>query len=339
MKLASVEKVLEVNEHPNADRLELVKVLGWEVVVQKGLHKVGDLVCFITIDTIVPSILTFDFMENKKFRVKPIKLRKKVSNGLLLPLSEVKQAMRELKSANLVSYPSVMPNGWLNEGADISNYLGIAKYEKPVPACLSGNTIGYRPSYIKKTDEDNLRNDVDLFNQLMDGRIVVSIKVDGSSWSCFFDPNGKFHVCSRKMDIERNPNNTFWKIAIDLDLENKIKEICPDVCIQGELYGEGVNGNHLGIKGQKLAVFNLWHIKNGSYLDTPQFNRLTKLLDAPTVEFLKATDIPTSKDLDAFVELANKQYYPNERPAEGIVLRSSLDANVSGKIINENYKE
>ena len=78
-KLAHIERVIDLQPIQGADRIETATVLGWQCVVKKGDVKVGDLVCYIEIDSIVPDIPYFDFMKERNFRVRTIKLRKQIS--------------------------------------------------------------------------------------------------------------------------------------------------------------------------------------------------------------------------------------------------------------------
>jgi RNA ligase (TIGR02306 family) len=96
MKLASIEIIKNIKNHSNADSLEISEVLGWQVVVKKGLYKDGDKVVFITIDTIVPKCNWSEFLVDQKnpekpIRIKNIKLRGEFSAGLILPLSVLQE--------------------------------------------------------------------------------------------------------------------------------------------------------------------------------------------------------------------------------------------------------
>ena len=109
-KLASIQKVLEVNPIPKADAIEVIKVLGWEIVVKKGEFQVGDNVVYIEIDSIVPDKPEFEFLRDRKFRVRTIKLRGQVSQGICFPLN-------------------ILPKGNYKEGDDVTEVIGIKKYD------------------------------------------------------------------------------------------------------------------------------------------------------------------------------------------------------------------
>ena len=118
MKLASIEVIKSIKNHSNADSLELAEVLGWQTVVKKGIHKEGDKVVFVTIDTIVPKSTWFDFLVDKKnpdkqIRIKNIKLRGEYSSGLVIPIAEFDDQIRTLQV-----------------GDDVTELLGITKYIK-----------------------------------------------------------------------------------------------------------------------------------------------------------------------------------------------------------------
>src|ERR1700742_3014242 len=107
-KLATVERVLKIDPIEGADFIQKATVLGWELVIKKGEFSEGSLAGYIQIDTCVPETEQFEFLRERKFRVRTIKLRKQISQGLLVPLP---------------------PGDW-QEGDDITDALGVKKYNK-----------------------------------------------------------------------------------------------------------------------------------------------------------------------------------------------------------------
>ena len=170
MKLASIEVIKSIKNHTNADSLELCEILGWQTVVKKGIHKEGDKVVFITIDTIVPRCEWSEFLVDQKnpdkpIRLKNIKLRGEYSSGLVIPM---------------VEFPLQFET--LDVGDDITEILGIQKYIKEIPANLSGETLSDFPTHLaSKTDEDNGLNDPTLVEKVLnhDSHITVTQKLDG----------------------------------------------------------------------------------------------------------------------------------------------------------------
>jgi RNA ligase (TIGR02306 family) len=202
MKLASIEVIKNIRNHLNADSLEICEILGWQTIVKKGIHKEGDKVVFITIDTIVPRYQWSEFLvdsknSDKPIRIKNIKLRGEYSSGLVIPLSEF--------SSSVFSDYEV--------GTDLTEVLGITKYIKEIPANLSGETIGDFPTHlISKTDEDNGLNDPSLVEEVFnsDEEVTVTLKIDGSSATLVVEDGKLTQVCSRNLSKKETENSTFW---------------------------------------------------------------------------------------------------------------------------------
>ena len=138
-KLASIQHIKNLEPIEGADAIEKATVLGWQVVVKKGEYKVGDLTVYIEIDSLLPETSDFEFMRKNKFRVRTIRLRGQVSQGICFQ-------------------PSILPPDFiLDEDADCTEALGIVKYEPPVPAHLAGIAKGRFPGFIPKTDETRVQ--------------------------------------------------------------------------------------------------------------------------------------------------------------------------------------
>ncbi len=88
MASATIQKIIGKEPIPAADRIEIVKVLGWKCIVSKSDNfQIGDVVIFIEVDSVVPEKPEFEFLRKHNFRVKTMKLKGIVSSGLVLPLS------------------------------------------------------------------------------------------------------------------------------------------------------------------------------------------------------------------------------------------------------------
>jgi RNA ligase (TIGR02306 family) len=188
MKLASIEIIKNLRDHPNADTLQIGEVLAWQVVVKKGIHQEGNKIVFITIDTIVPRYHWSDFLvdpknPDKQIRIKNVKLRGEYSSGVVIPLSQFTESFSNMEV-----------------GTDITEILGIQKYIKEIPANLSGETLGDFPTHLtSKTDEDNGLNDPDLVEKVLnhDTYITVTSKLDGSSCTLIVENVSLSQVCTR----------------------------------------------------------------------------------------------------------------------------------------------
>lgn len=159
-KLASIRTISEILPIEGADAIELVIVDGWKVVVAKNVgHQVGNKVVYCEIDSFLPIEPEFEFLRKSSFkrmgveegfRLKTIRLRGQLSQGLILPLSD---AIEVMKRRNGEVYSEM-----LEVGMDVSTLLGIQKYEPPLPAELSGKVKGLFPSQIPRTDEERIQN-------------------------------------------------------------------------------------------------------------------------------------------------------------------------------------
>lgn len=167
-KLASIQKIDKILEHPNADKLEIAVVNGWKTIIKKDEFKVGDLIIYCEIDSWIPHevapFLTRGSDEPKEYggikgqRLRTIKLRGHISQGLVLPLSTLK-------------------NSDYTVGDDVTEELGIIKWERPQPASLSGDTKGNFPSYIRKTNQERCLSG-DTIIKTSEGEMTIKEIVD-----------------------------------------------------------------------------------------------------------------------------------------------------------------
>ena len=337
MKLASIENIKSIKNHSNADSLELAEVLGWQTVVKKGIHKEGDKVVFITIDTIVPRYPWSEFLADSKnpdkpIRIKNIKLRGEFSSGLVIPLSE-------FSSFVFKDY---------EVGTDLTEILGITKYIKEIPANLSGETLGDFPTHlVSKTDEDNGLNDPNLVDKVLgqDPYITVTQKLDGSSITMVVENGELTQVCTRNLSKKETENNTFWKAARKLTIPQNWTGM-----IQGELCGNGIQRNQLKLEDVKIFVFQI--SENKKYMTYEEMKDFCEnSLHCDIVPLVCKLSIESTvklwvNPLQKLQELADKQKYPSGLEGEGIVVRpSSYPRGYSSrrplgfKLINRNYKD
>jgi len=250
-KLATVRKVLDIRPIENADAIELAIIGGWQCVVKKGDFKVGDLGVYFEIDSFMPVEPRYEFLRKSSyrqlptgeegFRLRTVRLRGALSQGLLLP-------MTDFSDLPVDTY-------------DLTSFLKIAKYEPPMPACLAGDAVGAFPSDIPKTDAERIQNLPEYFEQYKDAEFEVTEKLDGSSCTLFRN-NDKLGVCSRNWEMKESDRNTYWLVA---------KKILPyigkNLALQGEVVGEGIQKNPLKIRGQKFYLFTVYDLDLHVYLD------------------------------------------------------------------------
>lgn len=316
--LATIQRIKTLESIEGADRIELAKLenLCWQVVVQKGIHNIGDSVVYIQIDTILPNGATWSqFLKNNEapdeaIRLKTVKLRGTLSQGLILPLS------------------AAFPDGCsYNVGNDVTEILDIKHYEKPVATNLSGQVKGNFPAFLRKTDEERIQNFPEVLNELynFENEIVITLKMDGTS-STFFKHENEFGVCSRNLQLKESDENTYWKIAHEYDLINKL----PDgICIQGELVGPGIQANKCGFDDVKLLVFNGWNINEQRYFNHDELQKLCDEIGVATVPVVYRGNFKSEwLSIDSLLTLADEQKYERtNKPAEGIVIRPVKEMN------------
>src|SRR4030067_1167634 len=148
-----------------ADRIEGVEVLGWKCVVRKGQFKEGDLCIYIEIDTIIPKYLLTDNLEDKEeIRLKTVKMKGQISQGLILPINILEKYVSHLDIyEDHVEFTDGTAE-WKTLGinVDISKNLGIKKYEKPIPLNMQGIIKGNFPGFLRKTDEVKVQSEPSL---------------------------------------------------------------------------------------------------------------------------------------------------------------------------------
>ena len=330
-KLASIRKILDLKPIEGADNIELAIVDGWQVVVAKNVeHKVGDFIVYCEIDSFLPIKEEFEFLrkssykkmgEVEGFRLRTAKMMGQISQGLILPISVLGSKI------------------FLEEGMDVTEMLGIVKYEPPIPAELAGKVKGIFPSFIHKTDEIRVQNIPDEYKTYIESNdnFYITEKLDGSS-ATFYINNGEFGVCSRNLELLETEGNTFWKVARELDLEIKMRAKNKNFAIQGELIGEGIQGNPYKIKGHTVMFFTAFDIdtqKRFNYADFAMFMARNQLEVAPLLSIRVGTDLP--KTTDELLKFAEGKSSLNEKTErEGIVIRTS-DNVISFKAISNKF--
>jgi len=334
MNLATIERILEVKPHPNADRLDLVKVLGYQCVTQKGLYQVGDQIVYIKTDTVLPlEPWTETYRKYSPKRVKAVRLRDEFSEGIILPIEELNKV-----------YSSKVMNGvhvlkW-DEGTDVSEILNVTKYEPPIPQDLNAKS-SVLPFSLPRTDEDRWENIVSKlpFNE----RVDVSLKIDGSSVTYGYKlDEDKFFVTSRGMELHPEFTNNYTYPLSLYPIENKLKEYCKkhniSLALRGEVYGQGIqdmNKNPHSKMSKNVAFFSVYLIDEHRYArinDQHYFVNVCKELNLPTVPILESNVLLTQDLIDHYSSgiktITNGDYF------EGVVVQHNKG---SFKIINKFY--
>ena len=348
-KLASVRRINDIQPIPNADAIQVATIDGWKVVVKKDAFKVGDLAIYFEIDSWIPTeiapFLTKEgkqpsvFNEVKGERLRTVKLRGQLSQGLLVPLNV---GMNAFVGSKFDEGQELME--FFAPGQDLTELLVIQKWDMPIPAQLAGQARGNFPSRVPKTDQERVQNiysDVVAANEI-GLQFEITEKLEGSSCTFFLDTEGEFHVCSRNLDLQRDESNSFWRAAVKYDVEAKMREHNQiGVAIQGELIGPGIQDNIYKLNDIEFHVFDVYDVRKGDYLVPAERQELTQklgLLHVPVLsqaaslyDTLGITDIP---GILSFAEGKSKLLSSQER--EGIVFKE-VNGGMTFKAISNKY--
>lgn len=340
-KLATIRKIVAINPIENADAIEVATVDGWNVVVKKGEFKVGDLVIYLEIDSWVPHELA-PFLsrgtEPREYngvsgeRLRTIKLRGQISQGLILPLSFSPRATDYITTTF----------GEL-EGADVTDILGIQKYEKPLSAQLAGIARRAFPYNIPKTDEErvqNLSREIRKWNEKTEPMLFeLSEKLDGSSMTVYFK-DGDFGVCSRNLDLKETEGNSFWDTANRLKLRDKLTVYNTNVAIQGELVGPGIQNNYYKLDKHIFYVFRIFLIDENRFMTSKERIDAIKALVLHHVPVMGYSDLggPGNISITGVLSMAEGKSAINPQiEREGLVFKEVDSPDIHFKAISNKF--
>ena len=370
-KLASIQRIEEVRDIENADAIQAYRVLGWWVVDKKDAHKVGDLVVYLSLDSWVPHELApflskgsvpREYSGVKGERLRTIRLRGQISQGLLLPIQSGGSfhAIEWICAGKSLAIDAI--DGDFNpEGLDVTEVLGVQKWEAPIPAQLQGQAAGMFPtSLIPKTDQERSQN---IFGEIQrrakrfttekvwnadtqtleehpivvpvdfkEPTYEVTMKLDGSSCT-IFRWEGELRVCSRNLELlinDENKDNTFVAMAL------KMGQLVPEgFALQGEIWGESIQGNKEGIRGQRFSVFDVFDIQKHEYMNPVNRRDLCDKLGIEHVLVI-GTDWKAPSSIEEALSLASGPSI-NAKNREGIVYKCNEDPSFSFKVISNEW--
>jgi RNA ligase (TIGR02306 family) len=368
-KLATIKRIDDILPIKDADRIELIIIGGWQVVSQKGHHK-GDLVVFYEIDSFIPAsdpryasfsdrFTTWNGKEG--MRLKSIKLKKQLSQGMIMPLAE---------------FPEISANA--HEGDDVTEVLGIEKWEiteKENTSIMANKTRSF-PFFIRKTDQERIQNYGGLVSRALDEEFEVTVKKDGSSMTVFrVDPESKYYddaknlvgikkswwkrlleyirrqrepvygICSRNVLLPLEGDSNFHKAArnVLMALDSEGEYNSTSYAIQGEVVAPDIQGNYEKVSNVEFHMFDLFDIDNQKYvlpLDRRVFTSLNGIRHVKVVDSGKLKDIVRFQEGDDIVKkLLTYASGPGENPGvdrEGVVFKS-MTRDFSFKAVSNEY--
>ena len=339
-KLASIQRIWKIEPIEGADRIELAHVLGWQCVVNKGQFREMDLAVYFEVDSFLPVAPEFEFLRassyrktdvmGEGFRLRTMKFRGQISQGLLLPIN---------------AFPAIPADAEL--GADVTEILGVKKWEIEERITTGGTMIGTLPYDIPHTDETRVQAEPELIQAFAGLEYYISTKMDGSSHSVGIDENG-FHVTGHNYEYKDDGNSPFYELVKSKGLQAKMEAFAADnnlntFTIQGELCAPGIQKNRLKLTKPAWYVFTIR--ENGKRVGLEQMFEICEKLQLESVPIEETgTDLQTKyPTVEALLERADGNY-PNGGKKEGIVIRPTepvycelISAALSMKVVSNKY--
>ena len=339
-KLASIQRIWKIEPIEGADRIELAQVLGWQCVVNKGQFQPMDIAVYFEIDSFLPIRDEFEFMRSSSykktdimgegFRLRTMRFRGQISQGLLLPISQ---------------FPKIPKDA--DVGDDVTELLGVRKWEIEERATTGGTVIGTLPYDIPHTDETRVQEEPELIQAFAGLEYYISTKMDGSSHSIGIDENG-FHVTGHNYEYKDDGSSSFYKLVKAREYQAKMEDYMKvldlkTLTIQGELCAPGIQQNRLRLTKPEWYVFTIR--ENGKRVGLKRMLQICEALDITPVPIEEVdTDLPSKyPTVEALLVRADGEY-PNGGKKEGIVIRPTepvfcplISASLSMKVVSNKY--
>ena len=339
-KLASVQRIWNIEPIEGADRIELAHVLGWQCVVNKGQFQPMDLAVYFEVDSFLPIAPEYEFLRassyrktdimGEGFRLRTMKFRGQISQGLLLPVA---------------AFPEIPSDVEL--GTDVTEQLGIRKWEIEERITTGGTMIGTLPYDVPHTDETRVQAEPDLIQDFSGLEYYISTKMDGSSHSVSVDENG-FHVTGHNYEYKDDGNSPFYELVKSVGLQQKMESFAVEnglkaFTIQGELCAPGIQKNRLKLTKPEWYVFTIR--ENGKRAGLERMLEICDRLQLNRVPIEEVgIDLPRKyPNIEALLERADGNY-PNGGKKEGIVIRPTepvycerICAELSMKVVSNKY--
>lgn len=319
-KLVYVGKIIAICPIEGADFIESATVVcgeggKWKGIVKKGQFQLNDWCNVYLPDALIPPNEAMWFMKDTGWRVKMRRFKGAPSEVVIMPMPKPYQEGMKI-------------------GDDLTLFFEVTKYHKPIPPHLQGHAKGNFPDFIPKTDELNYQRYPELVDSLVGKPWYMTEKADGSSTTAY-KWKGTFGICSRNLELVRNPDNGYWKVAEKYKVEEKL----PDgIAIQWETCGPGIQSNPMGLKDIDGFLFSAYNIDEKRYLTFEEIRKLSTEIGFPMARLIEWGHcfIPHG------VETRGEGVYGNGKQREGVVIRSQHNhdhAPISFKVINLGYEK
>ncbi|MCL1835296.1 MAG: 2'-5' RNA ligase [Oscillospiraceae bacterium] len=335
--LASIQEIASVKPIEGADAIELVIIKGWQCVSKKGEFAGGDKCVYFEVDSYLPLEERYEFLRRTSYRnnefmgeglrIKTITMRGEISQGLALPLA---------------AFPEISETA---AGADVTEQLGVRKWEVPEVVGSSGIEIGEKPFSIPTTDETRLQSMTEFLEAFAGKPYYISTKMDGTSCS-LYTKDGAVGVCGRNKEYKEDTEScAMWAWVYKKGLKEKLASLGENIALQGEFCGHGIQKNRLKLLEPNLYIFDIVRLEeNGSRpkLGLKEAQGYCERLGLDMVP-IEETGESFSYTLEELLEKARGKYQSG-MDKEGIVVRtqefahnSELQHKMSFKVLNNDF--
>ena len=339
-KLASIQQITDIVPIEGADKIELARVLGWQCVVNKGQFQPGDVAVYFEIDSFLPIRPEFEFLRassyknsdllGEGFRLRTMKFRGQISQGLLLPATQ---------------FPEIPVDAMI--GDDVTEILHVKKWEMEERVTTGGTIVGGLPRDIPHTDEIRVQEEPALINAFSGLEYYISTKMDGSSHSIGIDEDG-FHVTGHNYEYKNDGSSAFYNLVIERGYQEKVASYAQrhgltTLTIQGELCAPGIQRNRLKLTKPEWYVFTVK--EDGKRIGLQEMLQLCTEIGLEHVPIEEVgDDLPVKyPTVEALLVRADGDY-PNGGKKEGIVIRPTepvfcplISSSLSMKVVNNKY--
>jgi len=303
-KLASLQEVKEISTCSGDENFEKIQILGWQVVAPKGQFKVSDRVVFFEIDSKLPDDRWCTSMEFYDYKVSTVNVAGELSQGFIAHVSEV-----------------IKKNDHIQIGDDLTEELDIVKYddEEKINDIIENSV--FPTNFCPYTDEPRVQSEPKYLEVFNGKPYVATVKYDGTSGTYLLNPqdHNQLWVCSRNKLLNSKKKDDYSKMADKYKIKDILKKF-PDYAVQGEIYGPGIQKNHLCVKDKQIAIFNIYNIKERRCLDYLEMNEMCEKMGLPICKLFEKGDC-FSYSMDDFYEKVKGNYEGTENQREGLVFR------------------
>lgn len=325
--LATIEEIQNLRPHPNADRLELVDVLGFQCVVEKGIHKNGDRIIYVRTDTKLPDDLPWaeEYRKYSPSRVKAVELRKKWSEGIIVTFSQVSDLIKDPSSYDL--------------GAEVGHFIGVTKWEivEPIDENCKARQMPY---FMRRTGETRVEDVANFYDFPWGEPCDDTLKIDGTSasYGYHFVDDYRF-ICNRTNEMHMDRDHLYTRINEEYGILDSLQSYCEStgqsLVIRGEIFGQGISSSspnpHSKIMGKHFLAFSVWDLVNRRYL--PNWREICASIGIETVPIIVENEPLTRERVEGYATGATKiEGFENY---EGVVIKFTDGR--SFKIINKKY--